>query len=175
MYVTGLVCYRFTEFYVYVTGLRSFMCMLQIYGVYHVFYKFTNVYVTGLRSFMCLYVIKRFTEFYMYVTGLQVYRVLRVCYRFTEFYVDELEEEGDLRTLVSDYLSSLSLTPTHIQGVVRFYLAVKRAATDKLTDGTGHKPHFSLRTLCRALRYAASNPCGQVSRSLYEVSHTSYC
>ena len=159
----------------YVTGLRSFMCMLQVYGVYHVFYKFTNVYVTGLRSFMCLYVIKRFTEFYMYVTGLQVYRVLRVCYRFTEFYVDELEEEGDLRTLVSDYLSSLSLTPTHIQGVVRFYLAVKRAATDKLTDGTGHKPHFSLRTLCRALRYAASNPCGQVSRSLYEVSHTSYC
>lgn len=137
MYIIGLqslsVCYRFTEFYVYVTGLRSFTCMLQ------------------------------------------VYRVLRACYRFTEFYVDELEEEGDLRTLVSDYLSSLSLTPTHIQGVVRFYLAVKRAATDKLTDGTGHKPHFSLRTLCRALRYAASNPCGQVSRSLYEVSHTSYC
>ena len=68
----------------YVTGLRSFMCMLQVYGVFHVFYKFTDVYVTGLRSFMCLYVIKRFTEFYMYVTGLrsftcmlQVYGVLR--------------------------------------------------------------------------------------------------
>eukprot|EP00105_Crassostrea_gigas_P045178 XP_019929326.1 PREDICTED: midasin-like [Crassostrea gigas] len=88
--------------------------------------------------------------------------------RFTEFYVDELEEEQDLSTLVSDYLSPLSLTPPHIQGVVKFYLAVKRASTDRLTDGTGHKPHFSLRTLCRALRYAASNPCGQVSRSLYE-------
>ncbi|XP_061171072.1 midasin-like [Saccostrea echinata] len=88
--------------------------------------------------------------------------------RFTEFYVDELEEEQDLRILVSDYLSSLSLTPTHIQGIVKFYLAVKKAAVDKLMDGTGHKPHFSLRTLCRALRFAASNPCGQVSRSLYE-------
>ena len=40
MYVTGLVCYRFTEFYVYVTGLRSFMCMLQVY-----------MYVTGFRCF----------------------------------------------------------------------------------------------------------------------------
>ncbi|XP_056015325.1 midasin-like isoform X2 [Ostrea edulis] len=88
--------------------------------------------------------------------------------RFTEFYVDELEEEQDLKTLVSDYLSSLSLTPAHIQGIVKFYLAVKKAALDKLTDGTGHKPHFSLRTLCRALRYSVSNPCGQVARSLYE-------
>ncbi|XP_062606102.1 midasin-like, partial [Saccostrea cucullata] len=88
--------------------------------------------------------------------------------RFTEFYVDELEEEQDLRILVSDYLSPLSLTPTHIQGIVKFYLTVKKAAMDKLTDGTGHKPHFSLRTLCRALRFAVSNPCGQVSRSLYE-------
>ena len=162
------VCYRFTEFTMYFTSLQ--MCMLQVYGVLCV-----CMLLKGLQSFTCMLQVYRFTEFYVYVTGLQVYRVLRVCYRFTEFYVDELEEEGDLRTLVSDYLSSLSLTPTHIQGVVRFYLAVKRAATDKLTDGTGHKPHFSLRTLCRALRYAASNPCGQVSRSLYEVSHTSHC
>lgn len=89
--------------------------------------------------------------------------------------MDELEEEQDLSTLVSDYLSPLSLTPPHIQGVVKFYLAVKRASTDRLTDGTGHKPHFSLRTLCRALRYAASNPCGQVSRSLYEVRVPEVC
>ena len=40
----------------------------------------------------------------------------------------------------------------------------------KLTDGTGHQPHFSLRTLCRALRFAALNSCGSVPRSLYEVS-----
>ncbi|CAI9588329.1 unnamed protein product, partial [Staurois parvus] len=35
-------------------------------------------------------------------------------------------------------------------------------------DGTGHRPHYSLRTLCRALRYAASNPCSSIQRSLYE-------
>ncbi len=36
-------------------------------------------------------------------------------------------------------------------------------------DGTGRQPHYSLRTLCRALVVASSNPCGTVSRSLYEA------
>lgn len=36
-------------------------------------------------------------------------------------------------------------------------------------DGTGRQPHYSLRTLCRALVVAASNPCGTVTRSLYEA------
>ena len=90
----------------------------------------------------------------------------------------------------------------------RFYLTVRDEASKKLTDGTGHKPHYrlvafplppspplplpldlhhcvvlsrfygnpwcschhSLRTLCRALKYAAGNPHGNTLRSLYEVS-----
>ena len=36
-------------------------------------------------------------------------------------------------------------------------------------DGTGRQPHYSLRTLCRALVVAGSNPCGTVARSLYEA------
>ncbi len=36
-------------------------------------------------------------------------------------------------------------------------------------DGTGRQPHYSLRTLCRALVVASCNPCGTVSRSLYEA------
>ena len=52
----------------------------------------------------------------------------------------------------------------------RFYLSVRKEAIQKLTDGTGHRPHYSLRTLCRALKLASTNQCDSVPRSLYEVS-----
>lgn len=55
--------------------------------------------------------------------------------------------------------------------VCSFYLAVRREANSHLVDGTGHRPHYSLRTLCRALKYVASNPCSSVQRSLYEVGN----
>ena len=53
--------------------------------------------------------------------------------------------------------------------VCSFYLAVRKEANSHLVDGTGHRPHYSLRTLCRALKYVAANPCHGVQRSLYEV------
>nr|XP_046228345.1 midasin isoform X2 [Scatophagus argus] len=88
--------------------------------------------------------------------------------RFTELYVEELENEGDLRILVSDYLKGLNPHRSVISGVISFYLAVRKEATSHLVDGTGHRPHYSLRTLCRALKYVAANPCNSVQRSLYE-------
>ena len=48
------------------------------------------------------------------------------------------------------------------------FKSAKTAAATKLTTGTGERPTFSLRTLCRALRVANRNPCGNVTRSLYE-------
>lgn len=50
-----------------------------------------------------------------------------------------------------------------------FYLAVRKQADEHLVDGTGHRPHYSLRTLCRALKYVVSNPCKSIQRSLYDV------
>ncbi|KAM9551495.1 midasin-like isoform 2-T2 [Salvelinus alpinus] len=88
--------------------------------------------------------------------------------RFTELYVEELENEGDLLILVSDYLKGLNPNKKVINGIISFYLAVRKEATSKLVDGTGHHPHYSLRTLCRALKYVAANPCHSVQRSLYE-------
>ncbi|GAA6218580.1 midasin [Lates japonicus] len=88
--------------------------------------------------------------------------------RFTELYVDELENEGDLRILVSDYLKYLNPHRSVISGIISFYLAVRKEANSHLVDGTGHRPHYSLRTLCRALKYVAANPCNSVQRSLYE-------
>ncbi|XP_014736917.1 PREDICTED: midasin-like, partial [Sturnus vulgaris] len=88
--------------------------------------------------------------------------------RFTELYVEELRNEGDLQILIMDYLRSLNVNKNTVQGIVNFYLSVRKEAETKLVDGTGHRPHYSLRTLCRALRFAASNPCGSIARSLYE-------
>lgn len=41
------------------------------------------------------------------------------CFRFTEVFVDELDESGDLRTLVVDYLSGLSPVAAVVDGIVR--------------------------------------------------------
>ncbi|KAL0114620.1 hypothetical protein PUN28_011725 [Cardiocondyla obscurior] len=94
--------------------------------------------------------------------------------RFTEFYIDELTEESDLQLLVSSYLEELNLPLKKHKAIVEFYLKVRNKAMDTLFDGTGHKPHYSLRTLCRALHISASNPCGNVFRSLYEAFSLSF-
>ncbi|XP_054617732.1 midasin isoform X2 [Dunckerocampus dactyliophorus] len=88
--------------------------------------------------------------------------------RFTELYVEELENEADLRILVSDYLKNLNPHRNVIDGIISFYLVIRKEASSHLVDGTGHRPHYSLRTLCRALKYVAANPCHAVQRSLYE-------
>ncbi|XP_077366934.1 midasin isoform X3 [Festucalex cinctus] len=88
--------------------------------------------------------------------------------RFTELYVEELDNEGDLRILVSIYLKNLNPHRSIIDGIISFYLAVRKEATSHLVDATGRRPHYSLRTLCRALKYVAANPCSVVQRSLYE-------
>ncbi|XP_042084236.1 midasin isoform X2 [Haplochromis burtoni] len=88
--------------------------------------------------------------------------------RFTELYVEELENEADLRILISDYLKCLNPHRSVISGIISFYLTVRKEASSRLVDGRGHRPHYSLRTLCRALKYVALNPCNNVQRSLYE-------
>nr|XP_056712126.1 midasin [Euleptes europaea] len=88
--------------------------------------------------------------------------------RFTELYVQELQNEEDLQILIMDYLKGLNVSKNVVQGIMSFYLSVRNECETKLVDGTGHRPHYSLRTLCRALRFASSNPCNNIQRSLYE-------
>ncbi|KAL3283545.1 hypothetical protein HHI36_006684 [Cryptolaemus montrouzieri] len=89
--------------------------------------------------------------------------------RFTEFFVHELTEKNDLLLLVVSYLDSLSFKEKELNKIVDFYLKVRKEADVNLLDGIGHKPHYSLRSLCRALSIAAKNPCGMLKRSLYEA------
>ncbi|XP_042318311.1 midasin isoform X2 [Sceloporus undulatus] len=88
--------------------------------------------------------------------------------RFTELYIEELQNEGDLQILITDYLKGLNVSKNIINGIISFYLSVRKECETKLVDGIGHRPHYSLRTLCRALRFASSNPCNNIQRSLYE-------
>ena len=53
--------------------------------------------------------------------------------------------------------------------MVKFFFSVKQLADKKLYDGTGHKPTYSLRTLCRALDIASQNFCQNPKRSLLEA------
>ncbi|CAH0557511.1 unnamed protein product [Brassicogethes aeneus] len=89
--------------------------------------------------------------------------------RFTEFYVDELTEKSDLLLLVNNYLEAMSLKDKDLNKIVDFYLKVRKQTIMTLSDGLGHKPHYSLRSLCRSLMIASSNPCGMFKRSLYEA------
>ena len=58
-----------------------------------------------------------------------------------------LKDSVDLETIVGKYTTDQAK-------IVKFYLDAKRLANDQLRDGTNHKPHYSLRTLCRALMHA---------------------
>lgn len=89
--------------------------------------------------------------------------------RFTEFFVDELMDKNDLILLVNSYLEAASLSSERIESIVKFYVNIRKEAAVTLCDGVGQKPHFSLRSLCRALRIASNNPCGLFTRSLYEA------
>lgn len=94
--------------------------------------------------------------------------------RFTEFYIDELTARPDLRLLVNSYLETVHMPVKIHEAIVKFYLNVRKEATNTLFDGTAHKPHYSLRTLCRALYISASNPCGNFHRSMYEAFSLSF-
>ncbi|XP_017784384.1 PREDICTED: midasin [Nicrophorus vespilloides] len=89
--------------------------------------------------------------------------------RFTEFFVDELIDRNDLILMVNSYLEAQSIGPEKVENIVKFYLNVRKESLLSLSDGLGHKPHFSLRSLCRALAVASKNPCGVFTRSLYEA------
>ncbi|CAB4002946.1 midasin isoform X1 [Paramuricea clavata] len=88
--------------------------------------------------------------------------------RFTEIFVSELQDIPDLNTLVFSYLQGLSPPVPLINGIVSFYLLIREESAQKLTDGSGNRPYYSLRTLCRALKYASRNLHGNILRSVYE-------
>jgi len=92
--------------------------------------------------------------------------------RFTEFYVHPPDSRReDLLQIVRQYLSNVVAGDERAcEDVADFYLEAKKlAAEHKLVDGANQRPHFSMRTLARALTYINQISASYgLRRSLYE-------
>ncbi|RAH79405.1 P-loop containing nucleoside triphosphate hydrolase protein [Aspergillus japonicus CBS 114.51] len=92
--------------------------------------------------------------------------------RFTEFYVQSPDSDlDDLLSLIQKYLGDLALTDARaVPDLGQLYMEAKRLNTEnKLTDGAGQRPHFSIRTLVRALVYVADHAhIYGLRRAIYE-------
>lgn len=92
--------------------------------------------------------------------------------RFTEIFVDELTDPHDLTLMCKSYLEGLvEVTPTLLKSIVDFYTNIRRGNEQfsrQLSNGTGMPPTYSLRTLCRALTYAAKNYCSNTRVSVFD-------
>ncbi|KAL4910123.1 hypothetical protein BDW74DRAFT_173590 [Aspergillus multicolor] len=80
--------------------------------------------------------------------------------RFTELYVQSPDNDlDDLLSLIKKYLGDLTLSdPRAAPDLAQLYMEAKKLNSEnKLTDGAGQRPHFSIRTLVRALIYAADH------------------
>ncbi|RAO66769.1 uncharacterized protein BHQ10_002781 [Talaromyces amestolkiae] len=76
--------------------------------------------------------------------------------RFTEIYVHSPDVDfDDLLGLIQTYLGNLAQSDLRLASdISSLYLATKKLTLEnKLTDGAGQKPHFSIRTLVRTLVY----------------------
>ena len=104
--------------------------------------------------------------------------------RFSEIYVDELLDPVELRVIACRYLdgvlSSDGKPPEHSQvviDVVDVYLKCRQLAETSLSDGGGHKPRYTLRTLSRALSAAKTLAIQQnlsLQRAIYEGFQLSF-
>lgn len=95
--------------------------------------------------------------------------------RFSEFVLREMTQPDDLTLLVSSYLKGLTPNPP-VAEIVQFFLAARQEAETSLSDGANQRPHFSLRTLARALDYTrdTNNAFGNFERALVEGLSTSF-
>ncbi|KAK4561600.1 AAA ATPase midasin [Recurvomyces mirabilis] len=98
--------------------------------------------------------------------------------RFTELYVESPDKDiKSLQSIVRSYLRSETsadvTVPLDVSTLYQKILAL--ADQNKLVDGAGQKPHFSLRTLTRTLSYAKyiASSCS-LRRALYEGFQMSF-
>jgi midasin len=104
--------------------------------------------------------------------------------RFSELYVDDLLDPIELRVVAARYLDGVlpadGRPPEHTEVVVSavdVYLKCRYLAETVLSDGGGHKPRYTLRTLSRALSAAKSLVIQQrisLSRAVYEGFQLSF-
>jgi midasin len=88
--------------------------------------------------------------------------------KFTELYVDDVRDPADLSTIVRAMLKDCA-AQVPVDDVVTLYLECVQAAGTTLVDGADQRPHYSVRSLSRALDYCRVNMhIYGFQRSLYE-------
>ena len=98
--------------------------------------------------------------------------------RFTELYVDELIDPVELRSVAAKYLNGV-IAPSdkaleHTETVITavdVYLKCRQLSEETLVDGGGHRPRYTLRTMCRSLSAARNLLLEQkfgVKRAIFE-------
>ncbi|GIZ45466.1 hypothetical protein CKM354_000863100 [Cercospora kikuchii] len=98
--------------------------------------------------------------------------------RFTELYVESPDKDAkSLESIVRSWLGAAATSDVAVASHVRelYQKIVTLSQDNKLVDGAGQKPHFSLRTLTRTLSYAKriSQMCS-LRRALYEGFQMSF-
>ncbi|KAK9131363.1 hypothetical protein Sjap_011850 [Stephania japonica] len=73
--------------------------------------------------------------------------------RFTEYFLDDILNEEDLTLFVNQFIDDSRFGKETTHKIVQFYIRVKKESEERLQDGANQKPHFSLRSLYRALEY----------------------
>lgn len=98
--------------------------------------------------------------------------------RFTELYVESPDRDfQSLQSIVQAYLADeATLDKSVTSDVCRLHQAIQKLnAQNSLVDGASQKPHFSLRTLTRALTYAKDvTPLCSLRRALSEGFQMSF-
>ncbi|KAK6125035.1 hypothetical protein DH2020_041213 [Rehmannia glutinosa] len=72
--------------------------------------------------------------------------------RFTEYFVDDVLDDEDLILFIDQFIDDDPSVRRLISNVVEFYKAAKESE-ERLQDGANQRPHYSLRSLYRALEY----------------------
>jgi len=92
--------------------------------------------------------------------------------RFTEIDVPSPDADKEtLLSIVTQYIGHVAIGDKRIiMDIAEFYTAVKHVAQEReIADGSNHRPHFSMRTLARALTFASDTASAySLRRSVWE-------
>lgn len=72
--------------------------------------------------------------------------------RFTEYFIDDMLDDEDLVLFINQFMAEDPSCRRLTSKIVQFYKTAKEYE-EKLQDGANQKPHYSLRSLYRALEY----------------------
>ncbi|KAL3632042.1 hypothetical protein CASFOL_025026 [Castilleja foliolosa] len=88
--------------------------------------------------------------------------------RFTEYFVDDVLNDDDLVLFIDQFIDDDTLLRRRISNIVQFYKAAKKSE-ERLQDGANQRPHYSLRSLYRALEYIKkARKSFEFEKSLYD-------